>query len=291
MSAAFRLFCTLLLASLLTAPSAHAQAQRTVERTFDLAADGHVELDTHSGHVDVETWDEPRVAVAVQIESDEQEHVDKTKIRFDHSGDRLTIESDFDALSGGLTLFGISLFQSSSNRPDTDYTVRMPRTAALTLDVYSADASVPALAAPLSFDGYSGNLRAEDVAGDVSVDTYSGDAQITRLDGRLSGNTYSGDVQVDSLAGSAAFDAYSGSAALTFAALTGDCAFDTYSGDVTVTLPANTGAVIEADEGALDTDLPVQLEQRDDRLRATLGEGGPRLPFNTYSGTLTLRSE
>jgi hypothetical protein len=286
-----RLSVLFLILSALFASAAHAQAQRTVERTLDLAPGGHVELDTHSGHINVESWDEPRVAVEVRIDGDEQEHVDKTKIRFDHSGDELTIESDFDALSNGLTLFGISLFQSPTQRPDTDYTVRMPRTAALTLDVYSADASVPALEAPLTFDGYSGDLQADHVAGEVSVDTYSGDAQIDRLDGRLAGDTYSGDVQVDSLAGSATFDAYSGSATLTFAALTGECAFDTYSGDIAVTLPSSTGAVIETTVDALNTDLPVQLEQRDDRIRATLGEGGPRLRFNTYSGTLTLRSE
>lgn len=286
-----RLSTAFLILALLSASAAHGQAQRTVSRTFDLAPDAHVELDTYSGQVDVETWDEPRVEVEVRIEGEEQEHVDKTQIRFDNTTDRLQIESDFDALSSGLTLFGITLFQNSSNRPDTDYTVRMPRTVALDLDVYSADASVPTLDAALTFDGYSADLQAEHVTGALNVDTYSGDAQIARLDGRLSGDTYSGDVQVDSLAGSASFDTYSGSATLTFAALTGDCTFDSYSGDVTVTLPSDTGAVIETDENALDTDLPVQIEQLDDGIRATLGEGGPRLRFDTYSGSLTLRSE
>lgn len=291
MPLASRLASLLLLASTLAAPAAHAQASRTVSRTFDLAPDGHVELDTYSGQVDIETWDEPRVTVDVRIEGKEQEHVDKTKIRFENRGDQLTIESDFDALSSGLTLFGVTLFQSSSNRPDTYYTVRMPRTAALDLDVYSADATVPVLDAPLDFDAYSADLQAKHVTGELNIDTYSGNAQIARLDGPLSGDTYSGDVQIDSLAGTASFDTYSGSATLTFASLTGNCTFDSYSGDIAVTVPAGTGAVIETDADALNTDLPVQIEQRDDGIRATLGDGGPRLRFDTYSGTLTLRSE
>ena len=286
-----RLSTVCLILALLSTSGAHAQAQRTVTRTFDLAPNGQVELDTYSGRVDIETWDEPRVAVEVRIEGEKQEHVDKTQIRFDNTGDRLQIESDFDDLSSGLTLFGVTLFQNSSNRPATDYTVRMPRTAALDLDLYSADATVPALDAALTFDGYSADLQAKHITGDLDVDTYSGDAQIDRLDGRLSGDTYSGDVQVDSLAGSASFDTYSGSATLTFAALTDDCTFDSYSGDITVTLPAGAGAVIETDEDALNTDLPVQIDQLDEGIRATLGEGGPRLRFDTYSGSLRLRSE
>lgn len=286
-----RLSVLFLVLAVLFAPDAHAQAQRTVERTFDLTPDGHVEIRTYSGQVNVEPWDEARVAVTVRIEGDEQEPVDKTEIRFDHSGDRLSVESDFEALSEGLTLFGISFFRSTSNRPDTYYTVRMPRTAALGIDVYSANASVPALEAPLTFDAYSGDLEAAHVTGELNIDTYSGDAQIGRLDGRLSGDTYSGDVQVDSLAGSAAFDTYSGSATLAFVTLSDDCSFDSYSGNVTVTLPSGTGAVIETDEGALNTDLPVQIEQLDDGIRATLGGGGPRLYFDTYSGSFTLRSE
>ncbi len=285
-------FSTLfLILAFLSASEAHAQAQRTVTRTFDLAPDGRVELDTYSGRVDVETWDESRVAVEVRLEGEKQAHVDNTAIRFDKRGDRLRIESDFDELSGGLTLFGVTLFQNSSARPDTYYTVRMPRTAALDLDLYSADAAVPVLTAPLTFNGYSGDLQAKHVTGGLNIDTYSGDAQIARLDGRLSGDTYSGDVQVDSLAGSATFDTYSGAATLTFAALTDDCAFDSYSGEIAVTLPSDAGAVIETDEDALDTDLPVEIEQLDDGIRATLRGGGPRLRFETYSGTFTLRSE
>lgn len=286
-----RLLPSLLLLAVLFVSGAHAQAERTVSRTFDLAPDGRVELDTYSGQVDVETWDEARVAVEVRIEGDEQEQVDKTQIRFDESDDRLRIESDFDALSSGLTLFGVTLFQDSSDRPDTFYTIRMPRTAALALEIYSANATVPVLEAPLHFDGYSGDLQAKHVTAPLHIDTYSGDAHIARLDGRLSGDTYSGDVRVDSLAGSATFDTYSGDAHLTFAALTDDCAFDSYSGDVTITLPADTGAVVETDEDALNTDLPVQIEQRDDEIRATLGDGGPRLRFDTYSGSITLQSE
>jgi hypothetical protein len=67
--------------------------------------------------------------------------------------------------------------------------------------------------------------------------------------------------------------------------------FDSFSGNVTATLPFGAGVVIETSEGTLDTTLPVQIEQiGDDRVRATLGDGGPRLHFDTYSDTLSVRS-
>lgn len=282
------LFSVLLIAG---GVEAQAQASRTVSRAFDFPRDGSVVLDAYSGRVDVETWDQPRVAIDVTIEGGERERVDKTEIRFDRSKDTLDIKTDYTRLVSGIKILGFTLFGGTENRPSTDYTLRIPRATALELDVYSADATVPVLEAPLAFDAYSGDLEVRRVRGSLDVDTYSGNAQIGGLDGRLTANTYSGDVQVDSLAGSAAFGTHSGSAQLTFATLAGDCTFDSYSGNVTVTVPAGAGTVVKTNEGALETDLPVRTERTDNTIRATLGDGGPRLRFETYSGTLFLRAQ
>lgn len=291
MSTVVRLACALLLVAGLGPPDAHAQASRTVSRTFDLPRDGSVVLNAYSGRVDVETWDRARVAVSATIEGEKQERVDKVQITFDRSGDELTIDTDYDQLIGGIEILGVRLFQSSTgDRPSTDYVLKLPRTAALNLDLYSAEAHVPRLAGALTFDAYSSPLDAGHLSGRLEVDTYSGDATVRRLDGELAADTYSGTVRVDSLAGTAQFDSYSGSATLTFATLAGDCAFDTYSGDATVTLPTGAGAVVLTEADALTTDLPVQLDRTDDRVRATIRGGGPELRFDTYSGTLTVRS-
>jgi spore coat protein U-like protein len=280
-----------LLLALLLAPSALGQpATRTVSRSFDLAAEGAVAIDTYKGRVDVQTWDRDRARVEAKITGEKQTLVDDTKIRFEASGDRLEVETDYDELEANQKLFG--LFRLGSvDRPRTDYTLRIPRTANLAVDTYSAATTVTRLAGDLRFDAYSASVTVDRLTGSLHADTYSGSVTIGRADGPLRADTYSGRLRADSIAATVAFSTYSGSATLDFATLTGDCSFDSYSGGVTATLPPNAGAVIETSEGALDSDLPLRIEQvGDDQIRATIGDGGPRLRFDTYSGTFSVRS-
>ena len=274
----------------LVVPQAHAQASRTVSRTFDLAAGGTVMLDTYKGRVNVQTWDRDQARVQVTIEGEKQANVDDTRIRFDANTDRLEIETDYDKLEDDQKLF--ELFSLGSvDRPSTAYTLTLPRSTNLEVDTYSAATSVAQLEGSLRFDGYSASLTVDRLIGALRADTYSGSVEVSRAEGPMEVDTYSGHLQADSVAGSVQFSTYSGSATLGFAALPDDCSFDSYSGDVAITLPSATGAVVETEENALETDLPVRLEQiGDDRVRATIGDGGPRLRFDTYSGTLSVRA-
>jgi len=279
-----------LLLMILLAPSVHAQATRTVSRTVDLASGGTVTLDTYKGRVDVQTWDRAQARVEVRIEGKEQAHVENTKIHIESSSDRLEIESDYDNLKDNQKLFGL-FSVGSIDRPSTAYTLTIPRTSDLAVDTYSAATTVEALEGTLTVDAYSASLTVTQVTGSLQADTYSGSVDVGRIDGSLTVDTYSGQLQADSIAGTVNFSTFSGSATLNFAALTGDCSLNSYSGSVTATLPADADAVIETESDALDTNRPVQIERvDDDRIRATLGEGGSRLRFDTFSGTLSVRS-
>jgi hypothetical protein len=285
-----RLLLAVLLALPLLAPPVHAQASRTVSRSFALAAGGTVTLDTYKGRIDVQTWGRDRARVEVTIEGETQAHVDDTRIRFDSGADRLEIETDYDELEDDQTLFGLFGF-GSVDRPSTTYTLTLPRSTDLEVDTYSAATTVDRLAGALRFDAYSASLTVDRLTGPLEADTYSGDVTVGRAEEAIETDTYSGHLRADSLTGPVAFSTYSGSATLSFSTLSDDCSFDSYSGDVTVSLPGRAGAVVETEEDALETDLPVRLERiGDDRVRATIGDGGPRLRFDTYSGTLSVRA-
>lgn len=280
----------LLFLALVLASSAHGQTSRTVTRTVDLASGGTVTLDTYKGRVDVQTWDRSEARVEVRIEGDEQSHVDNTKIRLESNSDRLEIETDYDEVEDEQKLFGLFRF-GPIDRPSTAYTLKIPRSSNLTVNTYSAATTVTDLDGDLQFDAYSAPLTVNRLTGTLQADTYSGSTEVGRVDGTVRADTYSGSLRADSIAGAVDFSTYSGSATLTFVALTDDCSFDTYSGSVTARLASGMGAVIETEEGALDTDRAVQIERLDDdRIRATLGEGGPRLRFDTFSGTLSVHS-
>ena len=191
----------------------------------------------------------------VRIEGDDPAAVDQTRIRVQSSADRLEIDTDYDEV-----------------------------------DTYSAATAVTALDGPLQFEAYSADLTADRIGGALEADTYSGTVRVARSNGALTMETYSGDLHADSLAGPVAFTSYSGSATVGFAALTADSRFESFSGTVDVALPSEGGAVVETSASALETDVSARTEPiGDDRVRATVGGGGPALRFDTFSGTLILR--
>lgn len=268
-------FLLAFLAAFLLSTAAHAQATRTVTRTVELSPDGHLLLDTYKGRMDVSTWDRDAVQVEVQLEADEQELVDNTEVRFESSSRRLEISEE---VSEENRSFLQRLFGSGGRKhPAAYYTIRMPRTAQLTIDAYSSD------------------IRVADLEGDLTLDTYSGDAEVQGLGGRISADTYSGDVRVENAGGAAEIDTYSGDAEISFRVLTGSSSFDSYSGDVTLYLPARAGFELVADLGRggdLEADFPTDaLRVDDNEFRGIVGEGGPRLQFDTYSGDLRLRRQ
>lgn len=284
----FRVGLVALLVAFLSSPVL-GQASRTVTRTVDLARTGEVRLSAYTGRIDVRTVEADSARVQVRIEGDDSAAVAQTRIRFQSSADRLEIDTDYDEVEDASSVFGLFSWGSTA-RPATNYTLDIPRSAGLEVDTYSAATTVTALDGPLQFEAYSADLTADRIGGALEADTYSGTVRVARSDGALTMDTYSGDLHADSLAGTVAFTSYSGSATVGFAALTADSRFESFSGTVDVTLPSEAGAVVETSASALETDVSARTEPiGDDRVRATIGGGGPTLRFDTFGGTLILR--
>ena len=285
---ATRLGLISLLVVLLSSP-ALGQASRTVTRTAALSPTGTVSLRSYAGRVDVRTTDAESVRVAVRIEGPDTASVNRTAIEFTTSDERFDIETSYDALEDERSFFGLFSW-GSGDRPATDYSLTIPRSASLRVETYSAATTVADLSGSLRFDAYSASLTADRIGGRLEADTYSGDVEVARAESGLTMNTYSGHLRADSLSGPVAFSSYSGGARIGFSAVTDDGRLESYSGTVTVTLPPQAGAVIETTSSALDAEVPARTERLDeDRVRATVGDGGPTLRFDTYGGRITVR--
>jgi len=249
------------------APPASAQTARTVTRTFDLAQDGQVALDTFTGSIDVTAGN--RVEVKARIEGEKDELVDATRLRFDESGDRLSVEVDYEEVEDRQEFLG--LFNIGDvDRPDVHLSVTMPRTAALTIDDFSSEVTVEGLRAGVTLETFSSTMSLRDVEGPLDLETFSGEIEGEGLRGSVQLETFSGDVR------------------LRFSALTGDSHFETFSGDIELTLPADAGFEVVAGEdtfGDLDSDFALRAEDG----RRIAGDGGPRIEIETFSGDLRLR--
>lgn len=240
---------------------AHAQ-ERSLERTFALDANGSVELSTFSGEVVVSTWGRDEVDVQVRIVG-EPDAVDKTKIEFRETRRSISIETNFDDLEDP----GMLRDRDDISPPDTYFTLRIPRTAELELNAFSADIDV------------------SDLAGDLSIEAFSSDIEVDGLDGELSVDIFSGDVEATGLRGEAEVNGFSSSINLSFDALTDDVDVETFSGGATLRLPRDAGFDLDTDLG-----MSGDLETSFDLSGGEANGGGPRIAFKTFSGYLSVRT-
>lgn len=260
--------------ALLVAPhAAQAQATRTVNETVPLDRDGHVRLSAYTGTIDVTTWDREAVRIDVRIEGGDQEDVDATRIRIDGGDRELRIETDYDAVER--RLLGL-IKMGSGDRPTTEYTLRMPATAALSIEDFSSEIDVAGLRAPLS------------------IETFSSPVTLRDIEGRIRAETYSSNVEAHDIAGDVRIETFSGDATMALRALDGNCRFESFSGNLTLALPTDAGFEIDADlgmSGDLHADFALEAVHADGNdYRGPVQGGGPRIRFETFSGDLSLRT-
>lgn len=265
-------YCVLILAGLgLVAQPVSAQTSRTVEREVELDADGHVELDTFTGSIEVTGWDQNVVDVEAQIEGDDAELVDKMKLNFDEGFGRLVIEADYDEVKDTQEFLGLFSI-GDVDRPDVHFNIRMPRTASLTIDDFSSD------------------IEVEGLRGDVTLDTFSSSVRLRDVEGRFDVETFSGSVEGEDLRGSVRLETFSGEVRLSMNALTDDSRFETFSGDIELVLPADASFELVGDDdafGELSSDFALKFEDG----RRIAGEGGPEIDVESFSGDIRLRKQ
>lgn len=246
-----------------------AQTTRTITRSFSLDRDGHVEVDAFSGSIEVAGEDQQSVEVEARIEGDDAEFVDATALRFDGSDRQLSIEVDYDDVEDSQQFLG--LFNIGDvDRPAVHLVITMPRTAALAIDDFSSD------------------IEVEGLQGGVTLETFSSVVTLRDVKGPLDLETFSGEVEGEGLRSSVRLETFSGDVRLRMAALTGDSHFETFSGDVELFLPAEAGFEIGGDEealGELDSEFSLRVENGG----RVVGDGGPRVEFETFSGDFRLR--
>lgn len=246
-----------------------AQTSRTVTRQFEFGPDGHVELDTFSGEINVTGWDQNTVDVEARIEGEDAEFVDKTALQFDERPGRLVIKADYDDVEDTQQFLG--LFNIGNvERPDVHFTIRMPRSTRLTVDDFSSEISVMGLDADVSLDTFSSSVHLRDLDGTFDLETFSGSVDGENLRGRVRLETFSGDVR------------------LTMSELTVDSQFETFSGDIELTLPADAAFELVGDDdtfGELNSEFALKIQDG----RRIAGQGGVEIDVESFSGDLQLR--
>lgn len=221
-------------------------------KTVSLDPSGRFSLDTYKGSIRIAAWDQAQAQIDARIVAEFgwfTMPVEDVEIRVDSSAGDVRVKTEYRHQN-----------LVEGNLPSVEYTIHIPRKAALTVKDYKSDAQV---------DG---------IEGAVEYQTYKGTAHLNGLRGRASFNTYKGELRAS------------------FASFVGGHA-ETYKGEIELSIPRSSAFDIDARmqrRGELDSDFPRTVhstrEIRRGEYHGSVNGGGPELRVSSYRGTIRLRA-
>jgi hypothetical protein len=200
----------------------------------------------------------------------------------------LTVQVQDPGAAGFLA--GLTRRVGGTWRPDVEFDVRIPRGAAVWLQVTSADGELRGLRGDQEIRTVSGDLELHGAGGRLKVTTVSGDVAIAGDVLLLAANTTSGDIAVDAeLVQSLAGRTVSGDISVR-AALGRDVVhtFESVSGDLELATVSGLTVEMSGLSGSLRTDAPSRRETRDGKKVLVIGDGVATLRARTVSGDVVI---
>ena len=174
-------------------------------------------------------------------------------------------------------------------------TVLLPKGAQLKVATGNGAVSVERVGGDVQASTGNGRVRVEGTEGAVRVATGNGDVDVRGAKASVRVSTGNGRVNVTTADGPVEARTGNGDIDVSMTQLTArdDMTFSTGSGGVRVTLPAGYNGELDATTGNgelhSDFDLKIQGRMNPRHVRATIGEGGPRLRLTTGNGRLEVR--
>jgi hypothetical protein len=243
-----------LLTLVLLSPAAMAKT-KDFHTVVPLAANGRVAVHSHNGSVNVISWNQPNVGIDARIEpavgwNEYPGDVEKTNVRVTGSGSDVRIESDYDAVQSHVSLLGINRVL-----PQVHYTIHVPATAQLHVEVHNASIKVSGLRSDLSLQTHNGSIDVADLDGSARVETHNGSVRVV------------------------------------FINFARPSRVETHNGSVDVVVPAAARMTVKVRahvRNPFSTDLPMTVKASGSTTTAAINGGGPEFDFVTHNGSLHL---
>ena len=281
----------------------------TIERSFDVASGGELDLDTDVGSIEVDTHSAETIEITVHVDGLDE---DEIKVSFDHTGANLRVEGDAP--------------RRSYSRKRVEFIVRVPTEYNVDLMTKGGSVSVEKLqgavdvdtsGGSLSFGDIAGNIRAHTSGGTIEVDTADGEVNVStsggtievtdvtgsvdantsgvsiyvaRVGGSLEADTSGGSITIKNVAGSIDASTSGGSVSAEISNQpTDDIELSTSGGSVTVELEEGIAMSVNAKARRIRSDFPVDGQtSAKRRLVGDIGGGGPELDLHSSGGGISI---
>jgi hypothetical protein len=233
---------------------------KDVNRTVALHANGSVEIETHKGSIRVTTWDRAEVEIQARIESEpgtvmDRRRFDGTDVHIDSTPDSVRIKTYYPDYNWCCS------FEDNGSNPEVRYTIRMPKTAQLTIHDQRSETEVSGL------------------QGALNLTTHRGTAHVHGLGGALHVDTHRGDIQVD-------FSSFNANSSVT-----------NYRGTVDLSIPKNSRFDLQTNSGrhgSIETDFSVMthtISRRGESVHGAVNGGGTSLRIETERGEIRIHAK
>lgn len=171
----------LLVCGSLSATPSLREFSKTINKQFNISADGLVNLSNKYGKIDIKTWDKNTVRVSVKIlveaksEDAAQEVFDRINIKFYNSSDAVRAETEIESKQSSWWDWG-----NNSDDFSINYEVFMPATANLEVAAKYCDVYSAAIAGTGKFNVKYGNFKIDGLGEDSFIDLSYGNGTILR---------------------------------------------------------------------------------------------------------------
>lgn len=234
---------------------------KDVNKTVPLTGTGLVEIETHKGSIRVSVWDRQEVDIQARIEAEpgspmDRRRFDATEVRIDSSPNSVEIRTYYPNF-----VFPNSIFDDNGNNPEVRYTIKMPKTARLTIRDHRSSTEVTGLQGALDLTTHRGSAHLQGLGGPLRLDSYRGDAHVD-------------------------FASFSAASSVT-----------TYRGTIDISMPKASHFDLQTDvgrRGAIDTDFTLitrTIGRRNEGMRGTVNGGGPSLTIKAGRGEVRLNAK
>jgi hypothetical protein len=271
-------------------------------KTFTVAGQPDVVLDTFDGAIELHSWDRNEIEVEVEKRAMEQASLDEIKIDAQQQGDKIIVKVTGPRRGRHGVTIGVNISPTARLR------VAVPRSANIT--AMSGDGSIKAEAieGKIVLRTSDGSVSATRLGGDIQIRSGDGSIRIDNTTGKLDLETDDGSVGVEARPSVLHLKTGDGSVRVTVdpdTVMTENWDITTSDGSVTVTLPGVFNAELDAEtsDGRVRTNHPLlesdgdtrrdgesNSERRERRrtLHTRMGDGGKTLKVRSGDGTITI---
>jgi hypothetical protein len=233
---------------------------KTINKTFDVKQDGQLILEADVGSININTHNKNTILVNIEINGKNE---DKVKVSFNHTVNKVSIDSDFDR----------SGFFGGNYGTKVIYTLTLPAQFNVDLDTSGGSISIENLTGKVDAHTSGGAISLEKINGIVDIKTSGGSITLNDIIGPIDAHTSGGSIKVK-LPTNPVTDSNIRTSGGSITAY--------FAKDIAVDLIAKTSG------GRVSSEFNVDGKQTKQSIKGAINGGGPEMILKTSGGNVRI---